>query len=74
MTNSIHQINLVNIEDIKYKKKIQKNDLKVGIGKMKIKHGLLIFSNARSINELMLCNQNLTKLLYPTLLSSNCRA
>ena len=32
------------------------------------------FLNARSIWELMLCNPNLTKLVYQTLLSFDCRA
>ena len=54
---------------------VWKNDVKVGVGKIKdTKHGLFVFSNARSILELMLCNQNLAKLVYPTLLSSHCRA
>ena len=35
---------------------------------------MFVFSNARSILELMLCNQNLTKLVYQTLLSSDCIA
>ena len=35
---------------------------------------MFVFSNACSILELMLCNQNLTKLDILTLLSSNCRA
>ena len=34
----------------------------------------VVFSNARSILELMLCNRNFTKLVYQTLLSSDCRA
>ena len=41
---------------------------------MKIKTFFVIFSNARSILKLMLCNRNLTKLVYLTLLSSNRRA
>ena len=55
-------------------KKFGRNDVKVGVGKMKIKHGLFVFSNARSSLELMLCNQNLAKLVYPTLLSSDCKS
>ena len=35
---------------------------------------LVLFSNAFLIFELMLCNRNFTKLVYQTLLSSNCRA
>ena len=54
--------------------KVQKNYVKVGVGKMKTKTFFVVFSNARSILELMLCNQNLTKLVYPTLLSSDCKA
>ena len=52
----------------------KKNDVKVGVGKMKTKTYFVIFSNAPSIFELMRCNQNLLKLVYPTLLSSDCRA
>ena len=52
----------------------KKNNVKVGIGKMKTKTFFVLFSNARSILELMLCNRNLTKLVYQILLSSNYRA
>ena len=52
----------------------RKIDVKVGVGKMKTKTYFVFFSNACSILELMFCNQNLTKLVYPTLLSSNCSA
>ena len=41
---------------------------------MKTKTYLVVFSKARSILELMLCNRNLTKLVYQTLLGSDCRA
>ena len=41
---------------------------------MKTKTYFVVFSKARSILELMLCNRNLTKLVYQTLLSSDCRA
>ena len=46
-----------------------KNDVKVC--KMNTKTYFVIFSNDCSILELMFCNQKLTKLVYPTLLSSN---
>ena len=52
-----------------------KNEIKVDVDKMKIKKTyFVLFSNARFILELMLSNQNLTKLVYPTLLSLNCSA
>ena len=54
--------------------KSAENDVKVGVGKIKIKTWFVHFSNARSILELMLCNQNLAKLVHPTLLGSDCRA
>ena len=65
--------------DIKYLKKksrekTEKNDVKFGVGKMKIKTYVVVFSNPRSTLELMICNQNLTKLDILTLLSFNCRA
>ena len=53
-------------------RKCGKNDVKVGVGKMKTKTYFVIFSNVCSILELMFCNQNLTKLVYQTLLSSDC--
>ena len=59
---------------MKLKKKKQKKYFNVGIGKMKTKTLFVLFSNARSILELMLCNRNLTKLGYQTLLSSNGKA
>ena len=52
----------------------QKIMVKVGVCKMKTKTYFVVFSKACSILELMLCNQNLTKLVYQTLLSSDCRA
>ena len=55
-------------------KKSRKNDVKVGVGNMKIKTFVVLFLNARLISKLMLCNQNLPKLVYPTLLSLNCSA
>ena len=55
-------------------KKVQTNHGKDGVGKMKTKTYFVVFSKARSILELMLCNWNLTKLVYQTLLSSDCRA
>ena len=61
-------------EEKKLLKKCGKNDVKVGVGKMKIKTYFVLFSNAHLILELMLCTPNLTKLVYPTLLSSDCRA
>ena len=51
-------------------KKCRKNNVKVGVGKRKTKTYFVLFSNARSILELMLCNRNLTNLVYPTSLSS----
>ena len=51
-----------------------KNYVKVGVGKMKTKTFFVVISNARSILELMLCNPNLTNLVYQTLLSSDFRA
>jgi hypothetical protein len=56
------------------KEKVPKKYFKVGIGKIKIKTYFVVFSKACSILELMLCNRNLTKLVYQTLLSSDCRA
>ena len=53
--------------------KCRKNYVEVGVGNMKIKTYFVIFSTSRSILELMLCNPNLTKLLYPTL-CLDCRA
>ena len=58
----------------KVTEKVRKNDVKVGAGKMKIKTYFVLFLNARSILELMLCNQKLPKLVYLTLLSLNCSA
>ena len=71
--NGIDQINLVNIKDLKYiffevKEKVPKNYVKAGIVKMKTKKYLVLFSNALLILKLMLCNRNLTKLVYQTLL------
>ena len=40
---------------------------------MKTKTYLAVFSNAISVLELMLCNQNFKELVYQTLLSSDCR-
>ena len=51
----------------KVTEKCGKNDVIVGVGKMKIKTYFVLFSNARSILKLMLCNRNLTKLVHPTL-------
>ena len=34
----------------------KKNDVKVGVGRMKTKKKFVLFSNARSILELILCN------------------
>ena len=51
-----------------------KNYVKVGVGKMKAKIYFVIFSNVCSILKPMLCNRNVKKLVYPTLLSSNCSA
>ena len=56
-------------EEKKLLKKCKKNDAKVELGKMKIKTYFVLFSNARSILELMFCNRNLTKLVNPTFLS-----
>ena len=55
-------------------KKCRKNDVKVGVAKMKTKKYFVIFSIAGSILELILCNRNLTKLVCLSLLSSDCRA
>ena len=52
------------------KEKVQQNDVKVRIGKMKTKTFFVLFSNARSILELMLCNRNLTKLGKPSEIKS----
>ena len=49
------------------KEKVPQKYFKVGIGKMKIKIYFVVFSKARSILELMLCNRNLTKLVNQTL-------
>ena len=48
MKNGIHHINFVYFKDMKYentknKEKVRKNDLNVGIGKMKIKTWLAYF-------------------------------
>ena len=51
---------------VKNTEKVWKNDVKVGVGKMKIKTYFVLFSNACSILELILCNPNLLKLVYPT--------
>ena len=56
------------------KRESAKKYFKVGNGKIKKKTFFVLFLNACSILELMLCNQNLTKLVYQTLLSSNCWA
>ena len=50
------------MKKIEVKKKVQKKYPKVGIGKMKTKQLFVLFSNACSILELLLCNRNLTKL------------
>ena len=52
---------------------MQKNDGNDGVGKIRTKTYFIVFLNVRSILDLMLCNQNLTKLVYQTLLSSDCR-
>ena len=79
--NGIHRMNLVNILDMKWflfrlKSKCKKSYVKIRVCKINTKKTffVVLFSNACSILELFLCNQNLTKLVYPTLLSSNCRA
>ena len=64
---------------MKYKKKVKKRVQKKIILSLNWqnedkKHGLFVFSNSCSILELMLCNWNLEKLVYPSLLSSICRA
>ena len=59
---------------LKLKRKCKNNYVKVGIGKMRTKTLFVLFSKACSILKLMLCNQNLTKLVYQTLFSSSCRA
>ena len=59
---------------VKLRWKCKTNLGKDGVGKMKTKTYFVVFSNACSILELMLCNRNLTKLVYQTLLSSDCRA
>ena len=50
-SNGIHHINLVRIEDMKYffkvRKKVQKNHSKNGVGKIKLKTTLVVFSKAR---------------------------
>ena len=61
-------------EKKKFMRKCGKNYVNVGVSKMKTKTYFVIFSNACSIFELMFCNQNLTKLVYPTLLSSSFNA
>ena len=58
----------------KVNERVRKNYVLKGVGKMKIKTYFVIFSNARLILELMLCNQSLEKLVYQTLFSSDCRA
>ena len=57
-----------------FKRRCQKNAIIVGVGRMKTKTICVLFSNARSILELMLCNWNLTSLVYQTLLSFDSRA
>ena len=52
-------------------RKCGKNYVKVGVGKMKTKTYFVIFPIGCSNLELMFCNQNLKKIVYPTLLSSN---
>ena len=57
------------------KEKFQtKITLKMELAKGRQKPFFVLFSNACSILEFMLCNRNLTKLVYQTLLSSNCSA
>ena len=63
----------VNKQKKKLMGKAERNDVKVGFGKMKT-WNVCFFSNACSILELMLCNWNFAKLVYLTLVSSNCRA
>ena len=52
---------------------MQKIDGKVRVGQMKTKT-FFFFSNACLILEFTLCKRNLTKKVYQTLLSSDCRA
>ena len=59
---------------LKFRRKCKKNHGKDGVGKMKTKTYFIVFSNARSIFKLMLCNLNLTKLVYQTFLSLYCKA
>ena len=52
----------------------RQNSVKFGVGRMKVKAYFVIFSNDCSILELMLWNPNLPKLVYRTLLGSDCKA
>ena len=52
---------------LKVNDKLKKNYVKVGVGIRKTKTFFVLFLNALSILELMLCNQNLTKLVYQNL-------
>ena len=49
--------------------KTEKNHVKVGFGKIKIKTWFVLFLNVFLILELIFCNPNLAKLVYQTLLS-----
>ena len=59
-------------EKRKRKKKCGKNTFRLELAKWRHKHGSFIFSNAHSIEKLMLCNWNLAKLAYLTFLNLNC--
>ena len=79
MKNSMHHINLgrcklLNIKKKSLGEKAEQIIFSLNLWNEDKKHGMFVISNARSIWELMLCNRNLAKLVYPTLLSSNCRA
>ena len=73
LKNGIHHKNLVNIKDmiffVEVKEKAQKNDVKVGIGKIKTKHFLSFFQMLAQSQS-----SHSAKLVYQTLWSSNCRA
>ena len=78
--NDIHHINLkkyfgYEITFSKVKEKVQnRNMLKFKLAKWRQKTYFVLFANACSILELMLCNINLTILVYQSLLGSNYRA
>ena len=52
---------------------MQKKYFKFQLAKWRQKHGLFVFFKYSLNLKLMLCNRNLAKLVYPTLLR-NCRA